>query len=321
MMEPRHWRHLGWLVMLLLGCQPPAPKPLLLPSADQKDRVARKSLTAFNASRFEWETSLVDSLAHSIDAVVEPMVAGMWIRSFLEDNACKDRPILGDLVHWDWKAFALDGRLMTEERQSFLVGKDALPMVFHEAAMASCFNDSFHVWSPSVAAFGPTGIPGHIPPFAPLRFEVRQTRPLAKDQWLVDVQEGRTDESASLKAWLEEAEVPGLKEVEPGHVWVQIHEEGLPLQEGETVALEIQTHLVSWAGKGPTDDAVGQLLDWKVGTPDQLVRALEISTSIHPEAQVLTVFCTSDWAFGTDGVPESGIKARSPVRFDLRWTR
>ncbi|MCH1588401.1 MAG: hypothetical protein L7S02_04325, partial [Flavobacteriales bacterium] len=167
MMEPRHWRHLGWLVMLLLGCQPPAPKPLLLPSADQKDRVARKSMTEFNASRFEWETSLVDSLAHSIDAVVEPMVAGMWIRSVLEDIACEDRPILGDWVHWDWRAFALDGRLLTEERQSFLVGKDALPMVFHEAAMASCFNDSFHVWSPSVSAFGPTGIPGHIPPFAP----------------------------------------------------------------------------------------------------------------------------------------------------------
>ena len=76
-------------------------------------------MTEFNASRFEWETSLVDSLAHSIDAVVEPMVAGMWIRSVLEDNACEDRPILGDWVHWDWKAFALDGRLMTEERQSF----------------------------------------------------------------------------------------------------------------------------------------------------------------------------------------------------------
>ena len=51
-------------------------------------------MTEFNASRFEWETSLVDSLAHSIDAVVEPMVAGMWIRSVLEDNACENLSLI-----------------------------------------------------------------------------------------------------------------------------------------------------------------------------------------------------------------------------------
>lgn len=278
-------------------------------------------MTEFNASRFEWERALLDSLVHAMHGGAEPLVGGMWRHSFLEGKVCGSRPVVGDLIHWDWKAFDLDGHLLTKDSQSFLVGKDALPMVFRESAKASCFDDSFHVWSPSVGAFGPTGIPGAIPPFAPLRFEVRQTRSLADDQWLDDVQEGKADESTWLSAWLEHAEVPGLKEIEPGHVWMQIHEEGLPLQLGETMILEIQTHDVLWSDTDSLDDDDGQLMDWTVGTPDQLVKALELSTSTHPEAQVLTVFCTSEWAFGADGVPESGIKARTPVRFDLRWTR
>ena len=62
-------------------------------------------------------------------------------------------------------------------------------------------------------------------------------------------------------------------------------------------------------------------MGWKVGTPDQLVPALEAAFSAHPDVRTMTVWSTSDQAFGTDGAPSAGIEPHRPMRFDVEVVR
>lgn len=59
-------------------------------------------------------------------------------------------------------------------------------------------------------------------------------------------------------------------------------------------------------------------LEWVRGTPDQLVPALEKALLVHPGAEVMTVWTTSEHAFQKKGVPAAGVRPRTPVRFDVQ---
>ena len=95
-------------------------------------------------------------------------------------------------------------------------------------------------------------------------------------------------------------------------VWVQVHSEhSKPQEVDETVLLRIRTATLDASMERETQ------MEWKVGTQDQLVPALEKALSSMPNAQSLTVWCTSAQAFGRDGSPEAGILPRTPLRFEV----
>ena len=95
-------------------------------------------------------------------------------------------------------------------------------------------------------------------------------------------------------------------------VWVQVHSEhSKPRAVDQTVLLRIRTATFDASMERETQ------MEWKVGTQDQLVPALEKALSSLPTAQTLTVWCTSSQAFGRDGSPEAGILPRTPLRFEV----
>jgi FKBP-type peptidyl-prolyl cis-trans isomerase len=300
------------------GCVEPKPKSLTLPTQEDAERDVRRAMAAFNEDRFDMECAAIDSLLAKDPSasVAMSLGGGMRLVPELEGVALHAtrlawKPVAGDRVTWQWTARSLQGDSLTSGVNEFAVELDPVPRVFHEAAKNLGHAQAGRVWSPSVSAFGVRGIPGEIPPFTPLQLDVEQRRSVRDSAWWAGVRRGEESEAV----WLDQF-VRGLSQPEPAQerdgIWVQVHStQERSLQSGEPVLLRIRTSEV----RGGTQRE--SAMEWNVGTPDQIVPALQAALESHPAARTLTVWSASKYAFGEDGVDKAGIPPRTPLRFEV----
>lgn len=301
----------GW------GCENPRPQSLTVPSEEEANRAMRESMTSFNEARFKAECGAINSAVVNAEWTVDTLPGGVLLQRDTATSASQNglkgwQASPGDRVQWAWVAYTLDGALLTSGSDEFEVERAAVPRAFHEAAKALGHGVEADVWSPSVSAFGVRGVPGEIPPFTPVRLHVRQTRSVKDTAWWGGVQRGVLNEAFWLRNAVQSMEGQGRPVKVTEGVWAQVHSEhSQPQEVGQTVLLRIRTATLDASMERETQ------MDWKVGTQDQLVPALEKALSSLPTAQTLTVWCTSAQGFGRDGSPEAGILPCTPLRFEV----
>ena len=315
-------RRVSWAVlgaMVLASCVEPQPQTLTLPSSADQEKKVRQAMVQFNEARFQEECAAIDSAVAKTRWPADTLPGGVLLQidtaaPSMQQGLKGWQASPGDRVQWAWEAYTLGGSLLTSGSDEFEVERGAVPRAFHEAAKSLGHDAEADVWSPSVSAFGVRGVPGEIPPFTPVRLHVRQTRSVQDTAWWGDVQRGVLDEAFWLQNAVQSMKGPHV-EVAAG-VWVQVHSEhSKPQEVDEMVLLRIRTATLDASMERETQ------MEWKVGTQDQLVPALEKALSSMPTAQTLTVWCTSAQAFGRDGAPEAGILPRTPLRFEVEVVR
>ena len=302
-------------VALVLGCVEPQPQTLTLPSISDRNREVRKAMLGFNEAQFKKECAAIDEVLLGIDLQLDTLAGN--VRLVVDTNHRSGglegwNASAGQRVVWDWQAFSLDGQALAQGRDEFEVERGSVPQAFHEAAKHLGHKAKADVWSPSLSAFGIRGIPGQILPYTPVRLKVLQTRSAQDTSWIGGMHRGDCSE----KVWLETALMStvgqdDLMQLDQG-VWCKVHREWeQSLEDGMSVLLKIHTATMTGSFERETQ------MEWSMGTPNQLVEALERALSAKPRSRTLTVWSISDCAFGTDGSPEIGIPSRTPLRFDV----
>lgn len=304
-------------VVLGASCVEPQPQTLTLPAVADQDKKVRKAMVEFNEARFKEECAAIDSAVAKTGQPADTLPGGVLLQRAPTAAAMPEglrgwQAAPGDRVIWAWEAFTIDGSPLTSGSDEFEVERGAVPRAFHDAAQSLGHDVEAEVWSPSVSAFGVRGVPGEISPFTPVRLHVRQTRSAQDTAWWGGVQRGVLDEAFWLKNAVESMEGQGqMVEVTEG-VWAQVHSEhNRPLEPKQNVLLRIRTATLDASMERETQ------MEWKVDTQDQLVPALEQALSSLPSAHTLTIWCTSDMAFGDQGSPEAGIAPHTPLRFEV----
>jgi hypothetical protein len=123
---------------------------------------------------------------------------------------------------------------------------------------------------------------------------------------------GEVSELPWLESFMLERDASARPEKLSEGLFVTVHStRQAPLNMGDVALLRIRTSSVMGGRETETD------LEWPVGTPDQLVPALEKALAQIPAASTLSIWSTSHWAFGETGIPSADIPPRSPVRFDV----
>ena len=276
----------------------------------------RRGLTEFNSERFAAETAAIDAVIRQLAVAVEDLPGGVRIARIQPAlPACELgewHPSSGSSVVWTWVAFDLDGDSLTSGRDEFILDRDAVPQAFHESAKRLGHRERVQVWSPSATAFGVRGVPGSIPPYTPVRLDVQQERSIRDTSWRADMRRDSAQESCWLRSFMQSLGGKAQPvEVDRG-LHVAIHSQNdQPWEHGTAVDLRIRTAAILGGAERET------AMEWEIGTPDQLVPALERALSEFPSASTLTVWATSVFAFGRKGVPSAGLPASTPVRFDL----
>lgn len=304
-------------VVLGASCVEPQPQTLTLPAVADQDKKVRKAMVEFNEARFKEECAAIDSAVAKTGQPADTLPGGVLLQRAPTAAAMPEglrgwQAAPGDRVIWAWEAFTIDGSPLTSGSDEFEVERGAVPRAFHDVAQSLGHDVEAEVWSPSVSAFGVRGVPGEISPFTPVRLHVRQTRSAQDTAWWGGVQRGVLDEAFWLKNAVESMEGQGqMVEVTEG-VWAQVHSEhNRPLEPKQNVLLRIRTATLDASMERETQ------MEWKVDTQDQLVPALEQALSSLPSAHTLTIWCTSDMAFGDQGSPEAGIAPHTPLRFEV----
>ncbi len=85
--------------------------------------------------------------------------------------------------------------------------------------------------------------------------------------------------------------------------------------------------LLAWEGRRLEDGKVfdvqgegGPGFPWSPGTPDQVVRGIEVAVGLLREGQRGKFIFPSSFAFGNKGIP-GAVEPSTPVVYDVRWVR
>ena len=184
--------------------------------------------------------------------------------------------------------------------------------MFHDLAPTIGHEHQVSALSPSEFAFRVRGIPGKVSPYTPVRFEAIQERSVRDTTWWGQVIRAEASEQAWLRAFGHQVLDETVATSITPDVWAMIHKTmDEPIESGQVLNLAIRTSDVFGTVEHTTH------MEWVVGAPDQLVPGVELAMSEFRDASALTVWVTSEQAFGTDGIPSIGLEAHAPVRFDI----
>ena len=308
------------LAVALTGCIEPEPQTLTLPTLADEDRQVRKAMVEFNEARFQEEREAILAAIRQTELPSDTLRGGVVLQRLSQDSTASTlsqgldnwRGEAGDRVVWAWEAFTLDGKRLTAGQDEFDVERGAVPQAFHEAAKQLGHLEHADVWTPSLSAFGVRGIPGEIPPYMPLRLRVEQSRSVQDTAWWSAIQGAKTSEAPWLAALIKDLTVDSVAQEIAEGVWLQVHSSRRePWAEDQTLSLRLRTSA-----------CVGNLeretqMEWRPGTQDQLVPALEHAVLHSRHAERFTVWSVSDQAFGSQGSSRAGIPPRTPLRFDV----
>ena len=311
----------GWLgvVLLMAACWGCLGEP-----EDSGKKPVQKS-EEWNKARHQNEVERIEAfIAHNSSRDWQELMGGVYASSLpqdimpaMEPTLSSWAPLPGDFVHWDWTAFDLDGDSLLSGKGAFQLGyTDTVPRVFHDLAPAMGHEHQLSALSPSEFAFRVRGIPGKVSPYTPVRFEVVQERSVLDTMWWGQVIRAEASEQAWLKAFGHQVLDETVTTAITPDVWAMVHETmDEPIESGQVLNLAIRTSDVFGTVEHRTQ------MEWVVGAPDQLVPGVELAMSEFRDASFLTVWVTSELAFGEDGIPSMGLRPHAPVRFDVEVER
>lgn len=306
------------LAVAWTGCTEPEPQTLTLPTLADEDRQVRKAMVEFNEARFQEERDAIDAAIRQTSVPSDTLRGGVLLQRKSQDSTVHPSPLMGwraearDRVVWAWEAFTLDGRRLTTGKDEFEVERGAVPQAFHEAAKQLGHLERADVWTPSLSAFGVRGIPGEIPPYTPVRLAVQQSRSFQDTAWWASIQRAENLEAPWLGAFLQDLRTDSVVQEIAEGVWLQVHSSRRePWSKDQTLSLRIRTSACVGNFEGETQ------MEWRPGTQDQLVSALERAVMHSRIAEKFTVWSVSDQAFGSKGSSRAGIPSRTPLRFDV----
>lgn len=306
------------LAVAWTGCIEPEPQTLTLPTLADEDRQVRKAMVEFNEARFQEEREAIDVAIRQTSLPSDTLRGGVVLQRMSHDSTVQPSPLngwraeTGDRVVWAWEAFTLDGRRLTSGKDEFEVERGAVPQAFHEAAKQLGHLERADVWTPSLSAFGVRGIPGEIPPYMPVRLAVQQSRSFQDTAWWASIQRAENLEAPWLAAFLKDLRTDSVVQEIAEGVWLQVHSSRRePWSNDQTLSLRIRTSACVGNFERETQ------MEWRPGTQDQLVSALERAVMHSRIAEKFTVWSVSDQAFGSQGSSRAGIPARTPLRFDV----
>ena len=308
------------LAVAWTSCIEPEPQTLTLPTLEDEDRQVRKAMVEFNEARFQEERMAIDAAIRQSELPSDTLRGGVVLQRLSPDSTASTlsqglngwRAEIGDRVFWAWEAFTLDGKRLTAGQDEFEVERGAVPQAFHEAAKQLGHLERADVWTPSLSAFGVRGIPGEIPPYMPLRLRVQQSRSIQDTAWWSAIQRAETSEAPWLAAFLKDLTTEFVAQEIAEGVWLQVHSvRREPWAEDQTLSLRIRTSACVGDFERETP------MDWRLGTQDQLVPALERAVFHSRQAERFTVWSVSEQAFGSKGSSRAGIPPHTPLRFDI----
>ena len=308
------------LAVALTSCLEPEPQTLTLPTLADEDRQVRKAMVEFNEARFQEEREAIVSAIRQTPLPSDTLRGGVVLQRLPQDSTKSTlsiglddwRPGVGDRVVWAWEAYTLDGKRLTAGQDEFAVERGAVPQAFHEAAKQLGHLEHADVWTPSLSAFGVRGIPGEVPPYMPLRLRIEQSRSIQDTAWWAAIQRAETSEVPWLAAFLQDVTPDSLAQQISEGVWLQVHSSRRePWAEDQTLSLRIRTSACVGNFERETQ------MEWRLGTQDQLVPALEHAVLHSRHAERFTVWSVSDQAFGSQGSFRAGIPPHTPLRFDV----
>ena len=317
----RSW--LIWAAALAVawtGCIEPEPQTLTLPTLAEEDRQVRKAMVEFNEARFQEEREAILAAIRQTELPSDTLRGGVVLQRLSQDSTASTlsqglngwRAGIGDRVAWAWEAYTLDGKRLTAGKDEFEVERGAVPQAFHEAAKQLGHLERADVWTPSLSAFGVRGIPGEVPPYMPLRLRVQQSWSILDTAWWSAIQRAQASEAPWLAAFLKELTADTVAQQITEGVWLQVQSSRRePWAEDQTLSLRIRTSACVGNFERETQ------LEWRPGTQDQLVPALELAVLHSRQAERLTVWSVSEQAFGSKGSSRAGIPPRTPLRFDV----
>ena len=317
----RPW--LMWTATLAVAwtsCLEPEPQTLTLPTLADEDRQVRKAMVEFNEARFQEESEAILAAIRQTELPSDTLRGGVVLQHLPQDSttATSSQGLkgwhaqAGDRVIWTWEAFTLDGKRLTAGQDEFEVERGAVPQAFHEAAKHLGHLKHADVWTPSLSAFGVRGIPGEIPPYMPLRLRVQQSRSIQDTAWWSAIQRAETSEAPWLVAFLKDLTTDSVAQQITEGVWLQVHSaRSESCTKDQTLSLRIRTS--ACVGDFERETA----MEWRLGTQDQLVPALERAVLHSRQAERFTVWSVSGQAFGSQGSSRAGIPPRTPLRFDV----
>lgn len=308
------------LAVALTSCFEPEPQTLTLPTLVDEDRQVRKAMVEFNEARFQEESEAILAAIRQTELPSDTLRGGVVLQRSSPDSTAFTLPQdlngwraeSGDRVVWAWEAFTLDGKRLTAGKDEFEVERGAVPQAFHEAAKQMGHLERADVWTPSISAFGVRGIPGEIPPYMPLRLRIEQSRSIQDTAWWAAIQRAKTSEAPWLAAFLHDLTTDSVAQEIAEGVWLQVHASRRePWAENQSLSLRIRTSACVGNFERETQ------MEWRPGTQDQLVPALEHAVLNSRHAERFTVWSVSDQAFGSQGSSRAGIPPRTPLRFDV----
>ena len=308
------------LAVAWTSCLEPEPQTLTLPTLAEEDRQLREAMVEFNEARFQEERTAIVAAIRQTELPSDTMRGGVVLQRFSSDSTTSTmsqglsswRAEAGDRVVWAWEAFTLDGKRLTAGQDEFEVERGAVPQAFHEAAKHLGHLERADVWTPSLSAFGVRGIPGEIPPYMPLRLRVQQSRSIQDTAWWSAIQRAETAEAPWLAAFLKNLTTDSIAQQITEGVWLQVHASRRESwTEDQTLSLRIRTSACVGDFERETP------MEWRLGTQDQLVPALERAVLHSRKAERFTVWSVSEQAFGSQGSSRAGIPPHTPLRFDV----
>ena len=308
------------LAVAWTSCLEPEPQTLTLPTLADEDRQVRKAMVEFNEARFQEERTAIVAAIRQTPFLSDTLRGGVVLQRLPQDSTKSTLSIglddwraeAGDRVVWTWEAFTLDGKSLTAGQDEFEVERGAVPQAFHEAAKQLGHFERADVWTPSLSAFGVRGIPGEIPPYMPLRLRVEQFRSIQDTAWWSAIQGAKTSEAPWLATFLKELTADSVAQQITEGVWLQVHSARREsLTKDQTLSLRIRTSACVGDFERETP------MEWRLGTQDQLVPALERAVLHSRQAERFTVWSVSGQAFGSQGSSRAGIPPRTPLRFDV----
>ena len=308
------------LAVALTSCIEPEPQTLTLPTLADEDRQVRKAMVEFNEARFQQEREAIVAAINQTTLTADTLRGGVVLQRLPQDSTTSTlsqglenwRAEAGDRVVWAWEAFTLDGKRLTAGKDEFEVERGAVPQAFHEAAKQMGHLERADVWTPSISAFGVRGIPGEIPPYMTLRLRVEQSRSIQDTAWWTAIQRAETPEAPWLAAFLQDLITDSMAQQITEGVWLQVHSSRRePWAENQSLSLRIRTSACVGNFERETQ------MEWRPGTQDQLVPALEHAVLHSRHAERFSLWSVSDQAFGSQGSSRAGIPPRTPLRFDV----
>ena len=324
----------GWLGVVLLmvacwGCleesEDSGKKSVYKTSTEDAAKTspedAEEKSEQWNKTRHQNEAERIEAfIARDPSRGWQELMGGVYFSSIPQERLSSMGPALsswapqlGDFVHWDWTAYDLDGDSLLSGKGAFQLGyTDTVPRVFHDLAPTIGHEHQVSALSPSEFAFRVRGIPGKVSPYTPVRFEAIQERSVRDTMWWGQVIRAEASEQAWLRAFGHQVLDETVATSITPDVWAMIHKTmDEPIESGQVLNLAIRTSDVFGTVQHTTH------MEWVVGAPDQLVPGVELAMSEFRDASALTVWVTSEQAFGTDGIPSIGLEAHAPVRFDI----